>query len=84
MISIEDLTSYLEFRDGSVPPLAARPATDDVMALQILRVTLYVPVEILGIVPPDIIRKLECCQIKRNLSPLMGHVTVPPLALEGL
>jgi len=31
---------FLEFRDGSVPPLTARPATDDVMALQILRVAL--------------------------------------------
>ena len=50
-------TQYLEFRDGSVPPLAARPATDDVMTLQILRVTLHVPVEVLGIVPSENIRK---------------------------
>ena len=54
LITSESLAPYLELRHGSVPPLTARPAADDVMALQIFSVTLHVPVEVLGIVPPDI------------------------------
>ena len=49
---------HLKFRDGIVPPLTTSPATDDVMTLQIIRVTLHMPVEVLGIVPPVQIKSL--------------------------